>query len=146
MLKKLWTEDSVTYQGEFFQVARYTLGTKPMQSPHPPIWIGGHSKAAVNRTARLADGFIGVSASAETCRTNFDSMDAQAHKLGRGPLTRAVHTFLCFAQNRDSAAEIGTTTLSQRFGRSFAISDPKAHLLGTGAECRETLGTGRAIR
>jgi alkanesulfonate monooxygenase SsuD/methylene tetrahydromethanopterin reductase-like flavin-dependent oxidoreductase (luciferase family) len=53
----LWTEDEVSYQGEFFKLDRVTVFPKPWQTP-PPIWIGGKSEAAQKRTARLGDGWI----------------------------------------------------------------------------------------
>ena len=57
ILRLLWTEDEVSYQGEFFKLDRVTVFPKPWQSP-PPIWIGGKSEAAQKRTARLGDGWI----------------------------------------------------------------------------------------
>jgi len=57
ILRLLWTQDDVSYQGEFFKLDRVTVFPKPWQSP-PPIWIGGKSEAAQKRTARLGDGWI----------------------------------------------------------------------------------------
>ena len=57
VLRLLWTQDEVSYQGEFFKLDRVTIFPKPWQSP-PPIWIGGKSEAAQKRTARLGDGWI----------------------------------------------------------------------------------------
>jgi probable F420-dependent oxidoreductase len=57
IMRLLWTEDEVSYQGEFFKLDRVTVFPKPWQTP-PPIWIGGKSEAAQKRTARLGDGWI----------------------------------------------------------------------------------------
>src|SRR6266498_1566981 len=57
VLRLLWTEDEVSYQGEFFKLDRVTIFPKTWQTP-PPIWIGGKSEAAQKRTARLGDGGI----------------------------------------------------------------------------------------
>ena len=57
VMRLLWTEDEVSYQGEFFKLDRVTIFPKPWQTP-PPIWIGGKSEAAQKRTARLGDGWI----------------------------------------------------------------------------------------
>ena len=57
ILRLLWTQDEVSYQGEFFKLDRVTIFPKPWQNP-PPIWIGGKSEAAQKRTARLGDGWI----------------------------------------------------------------------------------------
>src|SRR5438034_2018367 len=57
ILRLLWTQDEVSYQGEFFKLDRVTVFPKPWQQP-PPIWIGGKSEAAQKRTGRLGDGWI----------------------------------------------------------------------------------------
>lgn len=41
ILRRLWTEDSVTFEGKFFTLRDITIEPKPVQKPHPPIWIGG---------------------------------------------------------------------------------------------------------
>jgi alkanesulfonate monooxygenase SsuD/methylene tetrahydromethanopterin reductase-like flavin-dependent oxidoreductase (luciferase family) len=55
VLKRLWTEEQVTHQGRFFTIPGVTLTTRPVQRPHPPIWMGADSDPAVRRAARLAD-------------------------------------------------------------------------------------------
>jgi probable F420-dependent oxidoreductase len=57
VMRLLWTQDEVCYQGEFFKLDRVTIFPKPWQNP-PPIWIGGKSEAAQKRAARLGDGWI----------------------------------------------------------------------------------------
>jgi probable F420-dependent oxidoreductase len=57
VIRMLWTQDEVTFQGEFYKLDRISVFPKPWQSP-PPIWIGGKSEAAMRRTARLGDGWI----------------------------------------------------------------------------------------
>jgi alkanesulfonate monooxygenase SsuD/methylene tetrahydromethanopterin reductase-like flavin-dependent oxidoreductase (luciferase family) len=55
VMKRLWTEEKVTHQGRFFTISGATLTTRPLQHPHPPIWMGADGDAAVRRVARLAD-------------------------------------------------------------------------------------------
>lgn len=57
VMRLLWTQDEVSFQGEFYRLERVTIFPKPWQTP-PPIWIGGKSEAALRRTARLGDGWI----------------------------------------------------------------------------------------
>lgn len=57
VIRLLWTEDEVTFHGEFYRLDRITVLPKPWQTP-PPIWIGGKSEAAQRRVARLGDGWI----------------------------------------------------------------------------------------
>lgn len=57
VMRLLWTQDEVTFQGDFYKLDRVSIFPKPWQTP-PPIWIGGKSEAAMRRTARLGDGWI----------------------------------------------------------------------------------------
>ena len=52
---KLWTEDNVTLKGSHFNLDNVTLSCKPVQKPHPPIWIGANADAAVRRAALMSD-------------------------------------------------------------------------------------------
>ncbi len=58
IITRLWTEDEVSYEGRFFQYSKATISPKPKQK-HLPVWIGGNSDAAVNRTARIGTGWLG---------------------------------------------------------------------------------------
>jgi alkanesulfonate monooxygenase len=58
ILKRLWTEDSVTFKGQFYKINR-SLPLKPVQKPHPPIWIGAYGPRMLRITARLGDGWFG---------------------------------------------------------------------------------------
>jgi alkanesulfonate monooxygenase SsuD/methylene tetrahydromethanopterin reductase-like flavin-dependent oxidoreductase (luciferase family) len=49
---KAWTEDSVTYDGEFFQFLEVMTTPKPYQQPHPPVWFAAHSAASFEYAAR----------------------------------------------------------------------------------------------
>lgn len=57
VIRMLWTQDEVTFHGEFYRLDRISVLPKPWQQP-PPIWIGGKSEAAQKRTARLGDGWM----------------------------------------------------------------------------------------
>ena len=57
VIRMLWTQDEVTFQGDFYKLDRISVFPKPWQTP-PPIWIGGKSEAAMRRTARLGDGWM----------------------------------------------------------------------------------------
>ncbi|MBI2862066.1 MAG: LLM class flavin-dependent oxidoreductase [Chloroflexi bacterium] len=58
LIKRLWTEDMVTFQGKYFQLEGVSMTLKPIQHPRPPIWIGGSSMGAIRRAARLGDAWI----------------------------------------------------------------------------------------
>jgi probable F420-dependent oxidoreductase len=60
IIKRLWTEDRVTFHGRFSQLENIPMQPKPAQKPHPPIWFGGHVEAALRRAVELGNGFIGA--------------------------------------------------------------------------------------
>jgi probable F420-dependent oxidoreductase len=62
IFKTLWTQDPASFHGEFYRFDAIRCLPQPTQKPHPPIWIGGHSKAALRRVARLGDGWHPVGA------------------------------------------------------------------------------------
>lgn len=54
-MRVLWTEPEPRFEGRFFRFAGIKAEPKPLQQPHPPIWIGGASPAALKRAAEFAD-------------------------------------------------------------------------------------------
>ena len=60
--KELWTSDEPTFEGKYCQFSNIHFLPKPVQQPHPPIWVGGQSRAAMRRAARLGDGWHPVGA------------------------------------------------------------------------------------
>lgn len=58
IVKRLWTEDHVTFAGKEFHFKDVTVDPKPLQKPRPPIWIAANSDAAVERAAGIGDGWI----------------------------------------------------------------------------------------
>jgi alkanesulfonate monooxygenase SsuD/methylene tetrahydromethanopterin reductase-like flavin-dependent oxidoreductase (luciferase family) len=57
LMKRLWTEDEVDFHGRFWTLEGVKPHLKPVQKPHPPIWIGAHSLAGTRRAGRFADAY-----------------------------------------------------------------------------------------
>jgi alkanesulfonate monooxygenase SsuD/methylene tetrahydromethanopterin reductase-like flavin-dependent oxidoreductase (luciferase family) len=55
IVKRLWTEDGITFENAICKLSNVTATCRPVQEPHPPIWIAANSDAAVRRAARLGD-------------------------------------------------------------------------------------------
>jgi alkanesulfonate monooxygenase SsuD/methylene tetrahydromethanopterin reductase-like flavin-dependent oxidoreductase (luciferase family) len=62
IFKTLWTQSPASFAGEFYRFEGIRCLPQPVQKPHPPIWIGGHSKVALRRAARYGDGWHPVGA------------------------------------------------------------------------------------
>jgi probable F420-dependent oxidoreductase len=61
VFKALWTQDNPAFDGEFFRFRDLGFAPKPVQTPHPPIWVGGDSPGAFRRVATLGDGWHATS-------------------------------------------------------------------------------------
>ncbi len=60
LVRALWTEPRVTFQGEFWRLEDAALEPKPVQRPHPPLWIGARHPDALRRALAWAAGFMGA--------------------------------------------------------------------------------------
>jgi len=60
VFKELWTSDNPTFNGEYVSFSDLGFVPKPVQKPHPPIWVGGESPRALRRVARFADGWFPI--------------------------------------------------------------------------------------
>jgi alkanesulfonate monooxygenase SsuD/methylene tetrahydromethanopterin reductase-like flavin-dependent oxidoreductase (luciferase family) len=52
VMKRLWAEEEMEFHGKYYQVPRVRPATRPVQQPHPPIWVAANGDAAVRRAAR----------------------------------------------------------------------------------------------
>lgn len=82
VMRLLWTQDEVTFQGDFYKLDRVSIFPKPWQTP-PPIWIGGKSLAAMRRTARLGDGWIPSFITPDEMRAGIQQVHDLAAAAGR---------------------------------------------------------------
>jgi probable F420-dependent oxidoreductase len=80
--KRLWTEEVVEHHGDFFDFAPVMFEPKPVQQPHPPIVVGGESPAALRRTARFGDGWVGLDHTPESV---LEPIGRLAELRGDGP-------------------------------------------------------------
>jgi probable F420-dependent oxidoreductase len=63
LMKALWTEPRVTFDGEFWQLENAPMEPKPFTKPYPRLWFGGASEPALRRAVRIGDGFFGAGSS-----------------------------------------------------------------------------------
>ena len=82
VIRLLWTQDDVSFQGEFYKLDRVTIFPKPWQTP-PPIWIGGNSARARRRVAELGDGWHTSSLNAAAMAPGWAHLQALWEKHGR---------------------------------------------------------------
>ena len=81
--KALWTEDNPRLDGEFFRFRDVGFAPKPVQKPHPPIWVGGDSPGAFRRVVTLGDGWHATSKDPTQFREALGRLQAVADKHKR---------------------------------------------------------------
>ena len=86
LLRTLWsaTGETVEFAGEFYQLPPISPDPLPVQRPIP-ILIGGHSDAALDRAARIGDGWIAAGMGPERLKTAMDRLQAACDRAGRDP-------------------------------------------------------------
>lgn len=103
IIKKLWTEESVNYAGEFFELNEAFLSPKPIQRPHPPIWVAANSPRTIRLAAELADGWIptAVLMTPNIYRQNLGKIKKWASDVGRDLSKIEPAVFLCTVATED---------------------------------------------
>ena len=102
LIKRLWTEEEVSFDNGEWRVERLTLEPKPVQQPHPPLWFGGRAEGAIKRAVRLGDGFMGAGASRmESFLDVLGSLRRHLEASGRDPASFTVTKRLYVAVDDD---------------------------------------------
>jgi probable F420-dependent oxidoreductase len=129
LMKKLWSQERVDFEGQFYSVRDLTLVPRPYQKGGPPVWVGGRSKAAFRRAGRLADGWLVSSVTPSEVAAGISAIRDHAAEIGReipedhyGVLIPYV-----FAKDREEALRIAGPSIRRR--QDIAPSDYSA--LGT---------------
>ncbi len=84
-LKAIWTTAPVEFQGEFYRIPKSIIGPKPVQQPHPPIYMAAYVRPAMQRVAQLADGWFPVGVPLDAVGQMFQGIKAMAQEAGRDP-------------------------------------------------------------
>lgn len=120
LMKALWSEPELTFDGRFYKLEGATMEPKPVQRPHPPIWVGGNHPNALRRAARLADGFFGAGSQSTAqfaqqtpvVRGALDEFgrDASSFRFGK-------RVYIHVDDDRARAAERLDAALARHYGR-----------------------------
>jgi probable F420-dependent oxidoreductase len=83
VMRALWTTDRTTVKGEFCSFEDVAAFPKPVQSPHPPVLVGGNTPPALRRAAQRGDGWYGWQLPIEDVARCLASLDAELATAGR---------------------------------------------------------------
>ena len=85
ILKKIWTTDPVEFQGKHYRIPKSFIGPKPVQKPHPPIYMAAFTPSAMKRVAAEANAWLPVGIPLSGVGTMFSSIKNTAKEAGRDP-------------------------------------------------------------
>ena len=83
LMVALWTEDPTSFHGRFYSFTDVRFQPKPLQVPHPPIWIGGHSEAALRRAVAVGEAWHPTSMPMPALREKMAQLRSFADEAGR---------------------------------------------------------------
>ena len=83
MMQQLWTEPLAEFHGEFYDLEPCRMDPKPLQKPHIPIIVGGHSPASFKRAAKYGAGWYGFQLDLENTASIITALDAALAEEGR---------------------------------------------------------------
>ncbi len=137
LMKALWTQPRVTFDGEFWQLQDEAMEPKPFQKPYPPLWFGAASEPALRRAVRRGDGFFGAGA-APTARfaEQVTVVRAAVAEAGRpaGSFPIAKRVYIAIDDRAERARERMNAALTELYGRRVEAIEAAA-VTGTAADC-----------
>ncbi len=140
VMKALWTQTEAQYQGHFWQLEGTQMEPKPLQKPHPPLWLGARQPAALRRAVRHADGWMGAGSS-----TTAQFIEGVGHvrmyleEAGRDPSTFAISKRVYVALDDDE--QRAERRLTEWFGRRYKNAEmaSQVSVWGSVARCTDML-------
>ena len=136
LMKRLWTEDDVSFNGRFTSVSGVTLQPKPVHRPHPPIWISGRSEAAMKRCARYGTGWLPYMFTPERLHASLESIRSLADDAGReSPVRPGLFIFFAVHEDRRRALSMASEQLSLQYNQDFSRLVGKYALAGNPDDC-----------
>jgi alkanesulfonate monooxygenase SsuD/methylene tetrahydromethanopterin reductase-like flavin-dependent oxidoreductase (luciferase family) len=138
VMKKLWTEPEVTFDGRFYQLQGATMEPKPVQKPYPPVWLGGGAPAAVRRAPRLGGGFFGAGSSttadfAEQVKVLRRSLAEDGRDTDSFPVAKRI--YIAVDDDADRARTRMADALIGVYGQAFGSSLMPVTVTGSPADC-----------
>jgi len=140
VLRALWTQPSVTYEGEFWRLNDLSMEPKPVQQPHPPIWFGGHQPSALKRAVRHGDGWMGAGMSSTAdFKKSVPLLRSYLEEEQRDPAMFPISKRVYIAIDRDRAR--AEQRLREFFDSVYENADkgPTVSVWGSPEECVQQL-------
>ncbi|GIW07134.1 MAG: LLM class F420-dependent oxidoreductase [Dehalococcoidia bacterium] len=140
LMRRLWTEERVTFNGRYFQTEDVAIMPKPIQQP-VPIWIGGHTEAALRRTGTLGDGWLPSFVTPEEFAEGLAMIHRYEREANREIEEDHFGTFILYhvAGSREQAIERAGRHLVRPARLRDTSLDKTYYALGTAADVRNAV-------
>ena len=116
-MKEMWTKDEAEFHGHYYDFPKVRVFPKPVQKPHPPVFLGGAATTVFKRVVTYGDGWMPVRATPDSVRAGRASLDELADAAGRDP--KRIQILIYGASSRDeieqmeaAGADIATVRLA----------------------------------
>jgi alkanesulfonate monooxygenase SsuD/methylene tetrahydromethanopterin reductase-like flavin-dependent oxidoreductase (luciferase family) len=128
LVKRLWTGETVSYESGVCKLDGVTMNIRPVQQPHPPIWLAANNDGAVERAARLGDTwFVNPHATTATHLRQMELYRAERERLGKPmPAELPIIKELFCAEDRQTALEMCAPYLGGKYGDYFEWGQDQA--------------------
>ena len=133
-MQELWTSPAPAFAGKYTQFSAVRCDPKPVQRPHPPIWVGGHSAAALRRAVAFGAAWHPINRSAGEIRAGREAIAEICSTSGRAtPPTVTMRIDTCVLESgRSAPAPLhGPSMLA---GEPVALVDQVSELAAAGVE------------
>ena len=140
LIKRLWTEQSISCDGEYWKLHNERLEPKPVQKPHPPIWFGGSHPNTLRRAVQLGSGWIGGRTSTDKFKSHVIALRQILEELHRDPAEFMIgkRVYIAVDSNRTRAERVLNEWFSQVYGAG-GIAESTA-IYGSEQECVDKIG------
>ena len=139
VLRRLWSEENVSYQGRHFQLDDVTVIPHAAQKPHPPVWVSGRREPAMLRAAKLGDGWMPYFYDPDRYRSSVETIIRFAADQSRdlAEFQWAYFPYISIYDTVKEAAAVAAEALGGRYlyGGGFRDIVEKYCLLGPVESC-----------
>ncbi len=138
IMRRLWSEPEVTFNGRHFQLQGVRLGLRPLQKPGVPLWLAGGVDNALRRVLRLGDGWFPYPPSSQVFAKNWERLQALARENGQEAQTlhRCVYTTLNINDDVSQAEKEMRTFLESYYGAPYEkLARHQGLCSGTASSC-----------
>ncbi|GIX46667.1 MAG: hypothetical protein KatS3mg131_0878 [Candidatus Tectimicrobiota bacterium] len=117
VIKCLWAGEAVTYESPYCQLHAARTALRPVQKPHPPIWVAANNDPAVERAAELGDAWIiNPHATLQTIARQMQLYRAALARLGKPfPAELPMMREVCVAETQEEALRLARPYLEQKY-------------------------------